>query len=57
MKTDIWRQQTGDRDGKTERQRGEEEERQEARGSWRRREGDVSVRGKKEVSEDTGDSV
>lgn len=55
MKTDIRRQQTRETERRSD--RGEKkEERQEARGSWRRREGDVSVCGKKEVSEDTGDS-
>jgi len=54
MKTDRWRQQTGGQ--KDKRQRGGEEERRGARGSWRGREGDVSACGKKEVSENTGDS-
>lgn len=51
MKTDIWRRQSRDRDGKKEGawERGEEEEEEE-------KQGDVSAYGKKEVSEVTGDS-
>ncbi len=55
MKTDIWRQQTRDRDRETS-DREEKRRRGNREGARRRREGDVSVCRKKEVSEDTGDS-